>query len=170
VRKVVIIGSGGSGKSTFARQLGEITGLPVVHLDKLFWHPGWKRTPEDEWREIVRRETEKPEWIMDGNFGGTREMRMQAADTIILLDLPRWLCMYRILKRTLLYKPGARPDMAEGCDERFDPEFLLWVWNYGNDSRKRALAEIEQFADKTVVILQTRSAVTAYLNSLRAKK
>jgi len=147
-----------------------MTGLPVVHLDKLFWRPNWERTPEEEWIETVRSETQRPEWIMDGNFGGTRKIRMRAADTIIFLDLPRWVCMYRILKRTLLYKRGGRPDMAEGCDERFDPEFILWVWNYRKAGRKRALAEIERMTDKTVVILQTRSAVAAYLNGLQANK
>ena len=142
MKRVVVIGSGGSGKSTFSRELGQITGLPVVHLDKLFWHPNWTRTPEDEWHEIVRRECQAPEWIMDGNFGGTRRIRMQAADTVILLDLPRWLCMYRILKRTILYRRGSRPDMADGCSERFDPEFILWVWNYPNQGRRRVLMEL----------------------------
>jgi len=165
VKRVLVIGSGGSGKSTFARHLGEITGLPIVHLDKLFWHPGWTRTPEDEWLEILRRETEKPEWIMDGNYGGTRQLRIEAADTIIFLDLPRWLCMYRILKRTLFYRPGSRPDMADGCDERFDLEFILWVWNYPSSGRRRALADIERSTGKNVVVLKTRREVDAYLNA-----
>ena len=75
---------------------------------------------------------------MDGNFGGTREMRMQAADTIIFLDLPRRVCLYRILKRTLKYYGKSRPDMTEGCNERLDLEFIGWVWNYKHRSRKRA--------------------------------
>lgn len=93
-----MIGSGGSGKSTFSRRLGEITGLPVIHLDKLHWRPNWTPTPADEWREMVQTEIDREAWIMDGNFGGTREMRMKAADTIIMLDVPRWLCLYRIVK------------------------------------------------------------------------
>ena len=164
MKKVVVIGSGGSGKSTFSRRMGEITGLPVVHLDKLYWRPDWTPTPADEWAEIVAREIEKPEWIMDGNFGGTREMRLQAADTVILLDMPRWLCMYRILKRLIVYRKRRRPDMAEGCSERIDLEFLAWVWNYRRRSRARALAEIKQLNGKRIVILNSRREVAEFLN------
>ena len=81
MKKVVVIGSGGSGKSTFSRQLGEVTGLPVVHLDKLYWHAGWVKTPAPVWQSIVQRELAKTKWIMDGNFGGTRAMRLAEATT-----------------------------------------------------------------------------------------
>lgn len=163
MKRVVVIGSGGSGKSTFSRQLGEVTGLPVVHLDKLYWHAGWVKTPADEWQAIVQRELDKPEWIMDGNFGGTRAMRLAACDTVIFLDLPRWLCMYRIVKRTIKYHKGTRPDMAEGCEERFDPEFLLWVWNYPSSGRKRVIQELDELADKEIITLKSRTEVTDFL-------
>lgn len=166
MKKILVIGSGGAGKSTFSRHLGEKLGIPVVHLDKLFWRPNWGRTPEDEWIEIVRRETARDEWIMDGNFGGTREMRMQACDTVIFLDMPRWLCMYRILKRSFIYRRDTRPDMAEGCRERFDLEFMLWVWNYPRRSRKRVEAELERFRQKKVVILRSKLDVDQFLRSL----
>lgn len=169
MKKVVVIGSGGAGKSTFSRRMGEITGLPVIHLDKLFWRPGWVQTPKDEWADLVQREIERPEWIMDGNFGGTRLMRMQAADTIIMLDLPRWLCIYRVLKRTLTYSPGRRPDMAEGCHERLDLEFILWIWNYPNRSRKTAYEAMEKLSDKDIMILKTRREVDEYLSRLHFK-
>jgi adenylate kinase family enzyme len=167
MKKVIVIGSGGSGKSTFSRQLGAITGFPVVHLDALFWKPGWTPTPKDEWANVVRREIEKPEWIIDGNFGGTREMRMRAADTIIMLDLPRWLCMYRIFKRLAMFYNQKRPDMAVGCNEKIDREFIMWVWNYRTRSRERALEEIRSQTDKDVVILETRRKVAEYLDRIR---
>jgi adenylate kinase family enzyme len=165
MKRVVVIGSGGSGKSIFSRQLGEITGLPVVHLDALFWRPNWTRTPDDEWVDTIRREIAKPEWIMDGNFGGTREMRMQAADTVIMLDLPRWLCMYRITRRMLQYGGRRRPDMAEGCREKLDLEFIAWVWNYRKSSRARAFAEIEKLNNQRVVILKNRKEVAEFLRT-----
>ena len=167
MKRVIVIGSGGSGKSTFSRELGEITRLPVVHLDKLHWHPNWVGTPTVEWEQIVRREIEKPEWIMDGNFGGTRQIRMQAADTIIMLDLPRWVCMYRILKRSIVYRNKTRPDMGEGCTERFDWEFITWVWNYRKDSRKRAFRELDSQKGKNIIILKSRTEVAQFLERMR---
>jgi adenylate kinase family enzyme len=169
MRRVIVIGSGGSGKSTFARQLGTITGLPVVHLDALFWKPNWTSTPKDEWTEVVRQEIEKPEWIMDGNFGGTREMRMQAADTIIMLDLPRWLCMLRIFKRWSMYHNKKRPDMAEGCNEKIDWEFVMWVWKFRARSRAKVLQELRSQTEKSIVILRTRREVAEYLEKKRLK-
>lgn len=163
MKRVVVVGSGGSGKSTFSRQLCVRTGLPVVHLDQLYWRSGWVSTPKDEWETIVRREIEKPEWIMDGNFGGTREMRMHAADTVIFLDLSRWVCLLRILKRTVKHYGRNRPDMAGGCDERFDPEFLSWIWNYPNRSRFKLLAEMEKLPDKKIIVLKTKSEVEKFL-------
>lgn len=163
MEKVLVIGSGGAGKSTFSKALGEATGLPVVHLDRLYWRPGWTKTPDDAWSEIVKHELAKSAWIMDGNFGGTREMRMRAADTIILLDLPRWLCMWRILKRSLKYYGQNRPDMAEGCNEKLDSEFILWVWNYRTRSRTRTMAELERVSEKNIVILKTAKEVAAFL-------
>ena len=166
MKKIIVIGSGGAGKSTFSRRLGEKLGLPVVHLDQLFWHPNWTRTPEDEWVEIVRRESEKPEWIMDGNFGGTREMRIKTCDTVIFLDMPRWLCMYRILKRTILYHRETRPDMAEGCDERFDLEFISWVWNYPNGTRSRVVAELDRNAEKNIIVLRSTAEIESFLQNI----
>jgi adenylate kinase family enzyme len=166
MRKVIVIGSGGSGKSTFSRRLGAKLGLPVVHLDKLFWRPNWVETPKDEWSEIVRSELDKDFWIMDGNFGGTRELRMQACDTIIFLDIPRRVCVYRILKRAAVYHGGTRPDMTEGCNERFDLKFIVWVWNYPNRSKKRIIGSLRRFADKTIVVLRSTTEVEKFLKDL----
>jgi len=114
MKKVIVIGSGGAGKSTFSRRLGEATGLPVIHLDAHFWRPNWEPTPKDEWKAKVGELLKGDEWIMDGNFGGTRELRMQAADTIIMLDFPRRVCMYRVVKRAFQFHGKKRPDMGEG--------------------------------------------------------
>ena len=167
MKRVIVVGSGGSGKSVFSRQLGEITDLPVIHLDTLFWRPNWTSTPKDEWAEVVRSEIAKPEWIMDGNFGGTRSLRMQAADTIIVLDLPRWLCMFRIFKRLAMFYNKKRPDMAEGCKEKVDWEFLIWVWSYKNTSRVRLIKELESHQDKNILFLKSRRQVADFLERIR---
>ena len=166
MNRVIVVGSGGSGKSTFSRELGRVTGIPVIHLDREYWRPGWEETPKDEWKARVADMLEGERWIMDGNFGGTREMRMQAADTIIFLDLPRRVCLYRILKRTLKYYGRSRPDMAEGCLERLDLEFVMWVWNYKHRSRKRLLAELEGLEEKSVMILRNQRQVSDFLANL----
>ena len=165
MRRVVVVGSGGSGKSTFSTELGRLTGLPVIHLDREYWRPGWEETPKDEWNARVAQLLAGESWIMDGNFGGTREMRMHAADTIIFLDLPRRVCLYRVLKRTLRYYGTTRPDMSEGCNERLDFEFIGWVWSYKHRSRKRLLAELESFENKRVFTLRNQRQVREFLSA-----
>ncbi len=93
---------------------------------------------------------------MDGNYGGTREMRMKTCDTVIFLDIPRRVCLYRILKRSLLYHGKNRPDMADGCKEKFDWEFIQWVWSYPKRGRANIMKELEGLEDKKVIILKSR--------------
>lgn len=144
MQRIVIIGSSGSGKSTLAREVGDSLKLPVIHLDKYYWHPGWVGTAEAEWQKTVATLIQGDQWIIDGNFRQTLDMRLKAADTIIFLDMPRWLCAWRAVKRRLQYQNNPRPDMAEGCQESLFkpdfPEFLLRIWDYPS----RARPDIEQ--------------------------
>lgn len=165
MKKVIIIGSGGAGKSTFARRLGEVTGIEVIHLDNVYWSQNWTPMPDDEWAETVAAMVKGDSWIMDGNFGGTREIRMAACDTIIWLDMPRSLCLYRVLKRFVRYRNTSRPDMAKGCNERLDWDFLKWVWNYPN--RRPALNDqFNKFPDKRLIILRSDREVERFLDSV----
>jgi adenylate kinase family enzyme len=167
MKRILIIGSGGAGKSTLAPRLGKKMGIEVVHLDKLFWNPGWVPTEKKEWAEVVRQALEKDSWIMDGNFGGTLEMRVQACDTIIFLDMPRHICMYRILKRWVMYNRNTRPDMAEGCEERFDWEFFMWVWNYPKRSKPEKELVMERYAkDKTIIRLRSNREIEQFLRKI----
>lgn len=164
MKRVLVIGSGGAGKSTFARRLGAILGLEVIHLDVHFWRPGWTETPKPEWAARVERLVARDAWVMDGNFGGTMPRRVEAADTVVFLDLPRTLCVWRALKRRLTYRGGERPDMARGCREKFDLEFLLWVWNYPKRSRPQVLELLgDKAKGKRVVRLHTRAEVEDFL-------
>jgi len=130
MRRIAIIGSGGAGKSMLARQLGDITGLPVIHLDREFWRPGWTETPKPVWKTRVEDLVKGDEWIIDGNFGGTMEIRLAAADMVVFLNFPRVLCTYRAIKRAVTYRKRTRPDMGPGCNEKFDLEFLRWIWQF----------------------------------------
>lgn len=168
MKRVLVIGSGGAGKSTFARQLGEITGLPVIHLDAEYWRPGWVEPPKAEWAARVAQLAGEERWIMDGNYGGTMPERIAAADTVVFLDLPRTTCLWSVLKRRFRYRGRARPDMTEGCDERLTLAFLKWVWDYPKTRRPAILVSLRRArADGTRVIrLRTRKAMARFLAGL----
>lgn len=168
MKKVLVIGSSGAGKSTFARRLGEKTGLKVIHLDRIFWKPNWVETADkDEWKATVEKLLAGEEWIMDGNYSGTLALRLEKCDTAIFLDFPRALCVYRILKRFVLYRKGGRPDMAEGCDEKFDWEFIKWTWNYPSRSKPKVEALLKRCAtEKRIIRLKSNGDIENFLANL----
>lgn len=164
MRRILVIGSGGAGKSTLSRRLGERLGLEVLHLDVFYWRPGWVETPKDEWRRKVEELCAREAWVMDGNFSGTLDVRLAACDTAVFLDLPRAVCLWRVLKRLVTYRNATRPDMAEGCGEKFDPKFLHWVWTYPSRTRPKILARLDEFAaGKRVVRLRSDAEVEKFL-------
>ena len=148
MRRILVIGSGGAGKSTFSTQLGLQLGLPVLHLDAYFWNAGWVESDKAEWRQTVEGLTAQETWIMDGNYGGTLDIRLAACDTVIFLDMPRFMCLWRILLRRLCFHGKTRPDMAAGCDEHLTWEFIRWVWNYPVARRPQILARLSALSDK----------------------
>lgn len=161
---MLVIGPGGSGKSTFARRLGQILGIEVKHLDRFYWRAGWTKPSKEEWLQTVKELTSGDSWILDGNFGGTLALRVERCDTIIFLDLPRLLCLWRVAKRRLLYRNRSRPDMAEGCTEKLDREFISWVWNYSRTSRPRVVKLLEEHkGSKEIVWLRSSVDVERFL-------
>ena len=168
MQRILVIGSGGAGKSTFSPKLGEILGLPVIHLDTLFWKPGWVETPKDEWANRIATEIQRPRWIIDGNFGGTMELRLAACDTVIFLNLSRWVCLWRVLYRRIKYHRKGRPDMTAGCPEQLDLEFLKWVWNYPTAKAPKILERLESLkATAQIYVLRSPREVEAFLEKLR---
>ena len=163
----MIIGCGGSGKSTLAVRLGAKLSLPVYHLDQLHWQPGWRALPKDEWRAVQEKLfSTEPEWIMDGNYGGSMELRFAAADTIILLDLPTFTCLMGAIRRFVRFRGRSRPDVGKGCPERLSREYLQWIWTYRSDRRPKVVARLQQLAEsKRVVILPSRRAVRQFLGT-----
>lgn len=164
MNKVIIVGSSGAGKSTFAIQLQEKTNLPLFHLDKLFWKPGWILSSKEEQITIQKKVIEKEQWIIDGNYGDTLDLRITACDTIIFIDPPRTVCLYQVLKRNKMYKNSPRPDMNEGCPEKVDWDFLKWTWHFKNTQRVALIKKLNNvYREKNIVILKSRKEVNNYL-------
>lgn len=166
MKRVIIIGCGGAGKSTLAQKMGALTGLPVVHLDKLFWKPGWAESTQEEFDAIIQEELRKDAWIMDGNFNRTLPQRIQHCDTIIYLDFSRIACLSGVLKRVLTTYGKVRSDMGEGCPERIDFEFLQWVWHYNRNKREKNYRLLNEATHAETVVLKNRRSVRRFLKSL----
>lgn len=166
MQRVLILGSPGAGKSTFSHRLAARCGLHVVHLDQHYWQPGWREPDADVWHETIKRLLAQPRWIMDGDYGGTLDMRLREADTVFFLDLPRWLCIMRVLKRIRTTYGRTRPDLADGCPERFDWEFMKYVWNYPSNRRPGLVAKLETFEGQVLTFRKSREIESYLLNAL----
>jgi adenylate kinase family enzyme len=167
MKRVVVLGSAGAGKSTLAQQIGVRLNLPVIHLDAYYWKPGWEPTPLADWWEVVDELVAGESWVMDGNYRRTLTTRLVAADTVIFLDFPRWLCLGRVFRRALRYAGRTRPDMAPGCREKIDLDFLRWIWTYPTNARPSILAYLEACQPgKQVFILRSPTEVQRFLSQL----
>ncbi len=165
MERIIIIGCGGAGKSTLARRLGEKLGLPVVHLDKLWWREGWTHIAQEEFDAALLAEVQKDCWIIDGNYNRSMPMRLQYCDTIIYLDFSRIACLMGVCKRILTSYGTVRPDMGEGCCERIDFEFLKWVWNFNARHREKYYKMLNETENVETIVLKNRRAVRKFLEN-----
>jgi adenylate kinase family enzyme len=173
MQRVLVMGSSGSGKSTFARQLSGLTGIPFVSLDALFWKPGWVESDRAEFRARVNEAARQPRWIMDGNYtsSGSGELRRDSSDTVIWFDLPRSSCMFGIMKRIGGSYGKVRPEMAEGCPEKIDFEFFRYVWTYRRVQRPKLLDYFQGLrADQSLVCFTDRGQADAYLKEIALRQ
>ena len=154
MRRVLIIGPCGSGKSTLARELAPRMGLPLVHMDQLGWQAGWVETEKAELHARLAEAVAQDQWLIEGNYGSTLAPRLERADTVIYLDFPIRLCLWRLAKRIRSNRGRSRPDMPEGCPERFDAAFFWYVmtWNSGPGPRTEA-----KLADYTGTVIRLRT-------------
>lgn len=166
MERIIIIGCSGAGKSTLALALKEKLGLPVVHLDQLWWREGWQHVTREEFDVRLDIALGMDRWIIDGNYSRTMEARLAKCDTIIYLDFNRWECLLGMCQRVLGNYGRVRPDMAGGCPERFDWDFVKWIWNFNAQNRVRNYTWIGKTKHARAIVLKNRREVKAYLESL----
>jgi adenylate kinase family enzyme len=164
MERILVLGPCGAGKSTLALRLGKQLDLPVIHLDQHYWRPGWREPEPGDWAAQVEELIARPRWIMDGNYGGTLPIRLARADGAIFLDYPRRVFFSRMLWRSLSRFGRMRPDMAPGCAERLDWEFIRYTWRYRVDVLPRHLGRIEA-AGVPMARLTNPAAAAAWLGA-----
>ncbi|RLQ93378.1 P-loop NTPase family protein [Falsibacillus albus] len=171
MKRIMVIGvSAGVGKSTFAKRLGTALNIPVFHLDAYFWKPGWVQASLEDFSSAQRNIAERNSWIMEGNYTNTYEIRAEKADTIIYLELPRRVCLFRVFKRWLKNIGRTRPDLGEGCKEKLDWEFLKFIWTTYFPRKEKMNVRFQDFLAKgsnnEVITLKNKKEIKAYIEAI----
>ena len=174
MQHIALLGSAGAGKSWLARGLAQSLDLPVIHLDRLYWKPGWVATPDPEWEALQRREVKGESWIADGLQEGrsSADIWLDAADTIVFLDFPPLTCMWRVVKRRLDGTPG--PQMPADCPPapfyRAFPKVLRFLWLYRTTVRPKVLADLARREQRQrVEVLRSEDDVDRFLADVTAQ-
>lgn len=162
MRKVIVIGCPGGGKSTFSRKLHDLTDLPLYHLDRMYWNPDRTKVEKSVFRKRLAEVIGSDAWIIDGNYGSTMEWRIEASDTVFFLDYPTEVCLEGIRARK--GKPRSDMPWVETGD---DEEFLQFIRDYREESRPKVLNLLEKYPDKTVFIFRARDEADEFLKNLK---
>jgi adenylate kinase family enzyme len=169
MRRVAIIGPSGAGKSTLAVRLGQALDVPVVHLDALFWQPGWVEPDREIFAARVREATAGEAWVVDGNYISRQKDVLTAADTVVWLDFPRRVCLWRVVRRWLQHRGNTRPDMGPDCPEKIDFEFLHWIWTFPRQYRPMIVENVSALrADQRLIVLRRPGEVERFLREVKA--
>lgn len=164
--RIAVIGCSGGGKSTLTRKLAERTGLPIVHLDVVFWRPGWVESDDASFRERLSAALAGGRWITDGNFMRMGDLHIAGAQLIVWVDQPRPVCLRRALIRALREYGRKRVDMAEGCEERIDLDFLKYIWTWNRKVRPKVELALQHFAANTPIVkLRSDGEITSWLEA-----
>jgi len=164
-KRILVLGSSGSGKTTLSIRLGQLLDIETIHLDARFWKPGWIATPQQEWRETVLSLISQPSWIMDGTYESTLDLRIPAADTLILVECSRWTCLWQVLKRKATVADRQRTDAPPG--QKLDWAFMRYIWRYPTVTDPYVQECILEFGQgKTQVRLHGSPQVQSFLQLL----
>ncbi len=165
MKRVLVLGSGGAGKSTISTELAKIFNLPVIRLDEHYWKSGWQRPEHEEWEEKVKELVKKERWIMDGNYQSTLHLRIPRADAIIFMDAPRLVCLARLILRRVT-KPNTI--VAPGCVERLDRKFMSYVWHYPKTHRPEIIEILEKYKnEKQIHVIRSEREMWKFLRSIK---
>lgn len=164
----MVIGvSAGAGKSTFARKLSDILQINVHHLDTMYWEPGWVEAAFEDFKSRQQEVINQQEWIIEGNYRNTFEMRVEKADTIIYIEKPLTVCLYRVMKRWLTNIGKDRPDRAVGCNEKIDMAFIKFICSTYFQRKKKMRQQLKKLkSSKQVFILTTNTEIDTFLRRL----
>ena len=164
--KMCVFGCPGSGKSTLSKNLSRILKLNVYHLDNIYWKPNWVHISKEEFDEKLNELLKLDQYIIEGNYNRTLDLRLEKCDCAIFLDLNRFTCLFSVIKRYFMYKNKTRDDITVGCDEALDKEFITYVWKFNRNFRKKYYQKLENL-NKTVIILKNRRQVKKFLKELK---
>lgn len=164
MEKVIIIGCPGSGKSTFGRKLKRVMGLPLYHLDMMFWNEDRTTVSKEVFIRRLQDAMSNSKWIIDGNYGSTMEMRIKECDTVFFLDYPTEICMDGIRER----KGKPRSDMPWVENDNADEEFISFINSYNSESRPRVIKLLEKYSSKNIIVFRSRVESEEYISSLNS--
>ncbi|WP_075737455.1 topology modulation protein [Streptomyces acidiscabies] len=168
MNKVAVVGCGGSGKSYLARELGRILDVPVTHLDTVFHDAEWNERPMDEFAALQHKLVSRPGWVIDGNYNSTLPIRLEACDTVILMDVSTIAALYGVFSRQLRHSAGHQ---GNGIHNRIHWGVLRYIATYRLTMRPRVIAKIEEYAaaHANVVLLANRRQARAWLRKAAAE-
>jgi hypothetical protein len=176
-QRILVLGCPGSGKSSFARLLADLTGLPLIHLDDHYWGQGWKRPDKDEWHATLYRLVSGERWIIDGNHQDSLELRMRRTDCVIFLDTPIWLCLFRVAARGLRRFFGESASLPRrirhqsGLRARLhiDPKFVAKIVRFPIGIKPALLAQATRHGEAELVILRSAAETEALVRRFQGR-
>ncbi len=166
MKRILVLGNSGSGKSTTANIIGEKLNIKAHHLDSYFWEPNWEHISKPELKELIKEIIKNDAWVIDGNYSSSLDIRLKEADTVVYLDFTTLTSLYRVVKRRIMYHNKTRPDMGEGCNEKIDLDFLKWIIGFKRKNRPKLMRLIEENFDGDIIFIKNKGEYNRFIKGL----